>query len=54
MVDQSSSRGADCHGDEVMLAFSSGLIDYFYDVFVTRFDVWLARLVEARDVVIVA
>ena len=31
-----------------MLAFSSGLIDYFYDVFVTRFDVWLAFGVVAQ------
>ena len=31
-----------------MLAFSHGLIDYFYDVFVTRFDVWLAFGVVAQ------
>ena len=31
-----------------MLAFSNGLIDYFYDVFVTRFDVWLAFGVVAQ------
>ena len=31
-----------------MLAFSQGLIDYFYDVFVIRFDVWLAFGVVAQ------
>jgi lipid-A-disaccharide synthase-like uncharacterized protein len=32
----------------MMLAFSHGLIDYFYDVFITRFDVWLAFGVVAQ------
>jgi lipid-A-disaccharide synthase-like uncharacterized protein len=48
MADQPSALHPHIDGDEVMLAFSNGLIDYFYDVFVTRFDMWLAFGVVAQ------
>ena len=31
-----------------MLAFSNGLVDYFYDVFVVHFDFWLAFGIVAQ------